>query len=129
MHQLTPKRKVARWNRAGGTIFQRKLAPRLHSNPICPAIFLAVCGTSREYVPEGKPQKSFVAASPPRCEARLCLAVVVKLQLGLCPWFGLWPINTGPSPNGGQSPMPNSRIASEAEPRCTSGGRADVKDL
>src|SRR5688572_1658391 len=75
------------------------------------------------------PQKSFVAASPTRRAARLGLAVFVKLQLGLCPWFGLWPMTTGQSPLGLHDAMPISRIASEAEPHCTSGGRADVKDF
>jgi len=32
-----------------------------------------------------------VAASPPRCEAGLCLAVKKKREIGLCPSYGLWP--------------------------------------
>jgi len=31
------------------------------------------------------------AAMPPRCEARLCLAVRSTKEFGLCPPFGLWP--------------------------------------
>src|SRR5215207_2017382 len=51
----TPKRKVARWNRAGAPLSEhiRISAFRIDcSAPICPAIFIGVCGTSREYVPE-----------------------------------------------------------------------------
>ena len=52
----TPKRKVARWNRAGGTSFPKEIRTSPPSNAVCPAICPAiscgVCGTSREYVPE-----------------------------------------------------------------------------
>ena len=36
----TPKRKVARWNRAGGTNFPKKLEPRLPQMRFVPQIFL-----------------------------------------------------------------------------------------
>ena len=49
-------------------------------------------------------QKSLAAALPPRCEARLCLAVSLSSHVGLRPRFGLRP-SLGQRPYGGHSPL------------------------
>ena len=46
----------------------------------------------------------FEPAVPPDVRRRLCLAGSLELDDGLWPWYGLWPVNAGPSPNEGQSP-------------------------
>jgi len=45
------------------------------------------------------------AAPPPRCEARLRLAVKSGKQLGLCPRFGLWPNVLGEARTRGAAPF------------------------
>jgi hypothetical protein len=47
-----------------------------------------------------------------------------KIETGLRPWYGLWPINLGHSPNQGHSPALFLGASGGAEPRLTSGGEA-----
>jgi hypothetical protein len=47
-----------------------------------------------------------------------------KIETGLRPWYGLWPINLGHSPNQGHSPAVFLGASGGAEPRLTSGGEA-----
>src|SRR6185295_4291042 len=48
------------------------------------------------------------------------------LRVGLGPWFGLWPMPLGQSPNQGLSPIYKRNGYGGAEPRLTSGGKAGV---
>ena len=48
------------------------------------------------------PQKSF-CGSAAGCEARLCRAVDFAEEIGLGPWYGLWPINAGQARTRGRA--------------------------
>ena len=48
--------------------------------------------------------QQFHCGSAARCEAGLCPAVRLLREIGLCPWYGLWPKTSGQSPNQGHSP-------------------------
>jgi hypothetical protein len=56
------------------------------------------------------------------CEAGLGPAVDGKKEIGLCPWYGLWPAG-GKARARGIAPIFDSTFG-EAEPRRTSGGEA-----
>ena len=56
------------------------------------------------------------------CEAGLCPAVTLIIEIGLGPWFGLWPKNIGAKPEPWAQPTFNFKVDGGAEPRLTSGG-------
>jgi hypothetical protein len=63
------------------------------------------------------------------CEARLCLAVTLEFENGLCPWFGLCPQRYGPKAEPGAQPKTFRNLDGEAEPRLTSGGEAAAEGI
>ena len=52
-----------------------------------------------------------------------------KKEVGLCPWYGLWPITKGAKPEPRAQPEMMGHRYGETEPRLTSGGRAAPKGL
>ena len=81
--------------------------------PFCAARFFLwlrrqLCSETLLTAPPPFVRRDSSYGSAARCEARLCLAVALSKQRGLCPSFGLWPIPLGRSPDQGQSPFVNS---------------------
>src|SRR5688572_827616 len=75
------------------------------------------------------PESPFLPAPPPDVRRGYASPFSKRKQMGLCPSYGLWPMNIGQSPNQGHSPNFCLAGHGKAEPCRTSGGRAALTDF